>query len=60
MRRSERLPAKRLPPIAVRSPFQPTRSVEEEAGGSEMAAADARKSAPSRKSESASGEADGT
>ena len=59
MRRSERLPAKSEPPFAVRLPLQPTRSEEEEAGGSEMAAADARKSAPSRKAESVKGEAEG-
>ena len=59
MRRSERLPAKSEPPFAVRLPLQPTRSEEEEAGGSEMFAACCRTSAPSRKSESAGGDAEG-
>ena len=54
MRRSERLPAKRLPlfAAAVRLPLQPTRSVEEEAAGSVMVALRAKTSAPSRKAES--------
>ena len=51
MRRSERLPAKSEPPFAVRLPLQPTRSEEDEAGGSMMAAAEASTSEPSRKSE---------
>ena len=59
MRRSERLPAKRLPPFVVRLPLQPTRSVEEEAAGSVMVALRAKTSAPLRKSESARGAADG-
>jgi len=48
-RRSERLPAKGLPPFTVRSPLQPTRSVEEARAGSVMVAACAKTSAPSRK-----------
>jgi hypothetical protein len=52
MRRSDRLPAKRLPPFFVRSPFQPTRSEEEEAAGSVMVVVRAKTSAPSRKAES--------
>jgi hypothetical protein len=61
MRRSERLPAKRLPPFAVRLPLQPTRSEEEEeaAAGSATVAAFAKMSAPSRKAESETGAADG-
>jgi hypothetical protein len=52
MRRSERLPAKRLPPFVARSPLQPMRRVEAEAAGSVMVAAEASASAPSRKIES--------
>jgi hypothetical protein len=49
MRSSASEPAKRLPPFVARSPLQPIRSVEEEAGGSVMvAAAEGRMSAPSR------------
>jgi hypothetical protein len=60
MRRSERLPAKRLPPFVVRLPLQPTRSEEEEAAaGSATVAAFAKTSAPSRKAESEMGAADG-
>ena len=59
MRRSLSEPAKRLPPFVARSPLQPTRSVEAEAAGSEMLAAVAKTSAPSRKAVSWYGEADG-
>jgi hypothetical protein len=59
MRRSETLPAKRLPPFVARSPLQPMRRVEAEAAGSVMVAAEARASAPSRKAVSGNGDADG-
>ena len=59
MRRSERLPAKRLPPFVARSPLQPTRSVEAGAEGSVTVALRAKTSAPSRKAVSGNGDADG-
>jgi hypothetical protein len=45
--------------LAVRSPLQPTRSVEAARAGSVMAAASWKASAPSRKAESVWGEAEG-
>ena len=59
MRRSETEPAYRLPELVVRSPLQPTRSVDEARAGSVMFAADAKTSAPSRKAESVKGEDEG-
>jgi hypothetical protein len=52
MRRSERAPEKRLPPLLVRLLLQAMRSVDVEAGGSIMVTAEAKTSAPSRKAES--------
>ena len=59
MRKSLSSPAKSEPPFALRLPLQPTRSVEAEAAGNVMVAAEARTSAPSRKAESEKGEAEG-
>ena len=59
MRSSAREPAKRLPPLVVRSPLQPTRSVEAAREGSVTAGAEAKTSAPSRKAESVKGEDEG-
>jgi hypothetical protein len=52
MRRLLTEPAKRLPPFAVESPLQPTRSVKAARAGSVMVAASLKASAPSRKAES--------
>ena len=59
MRSSASAPANKLPPFAIRSPLQPTRSVEAEAAGSVTAALRAKTSAPSMKAVSEYGEADG-
>lgn len=52
MRRSDREPEKRLPELVVRSPLQPTRSVDAEAAGSVIVFASWKIFAPSRKAES--------
>jgi hypothetical protein len=52
MRSSASEPKKGEPEFVVRSPLQPTRSVEEAAAGSVMDAACWNASAPSRKAES--------
>jgi len=59
MRISASEPEKRLPELEVRSPLQPTRSVEEARAGSVMVAAEAKTNAPSRKAEREKGEAEG-
>ena len=59
MRRSAIVPAKSEPPFAARSPLQPTRSVDEAAAGSVMAAAEAKASVPSTKAERVKGVVEG-
>ena len=58
-RRSARAPAKSEPALVDASPLQPTRSVDTERVGSEIAAGCTKRSAPSRKPLSWKGAAEG-
>jgi hypothetical protein len=59
MRSSASAPAKSEPALAVTSPLQPTRSVEDARVGSVTVAPSWKASTPSRKAKSVKGEAEG-